>query len=611
MRKKIIICALSVLLLILSGVLAFYLHRQNRPIAGLSGDNRTLLRVWMLRTPGGAARWVETQLSAYERQHPGVLIYLRQVSADELTAEETLLPDVVLYRPGDITDPDGLFLPISGDAPIFAGLLSGGRQVAYPLCWGAWVLAVDSAYDPQTAATPAPTTLLGRPSSTLSPEQTPALFPLEKADAANCPLLSPGGCALYALREIFANQAYPRWTDDFAQLPSDTVYQRFRERKCASAMLTTGQVVAFSGLTSAGKGFPFRVMVGQTVTTEQVLLSSICAGAQDGAADLLSFLVSRGAQEQLVHQGLFSVREDLALYPSGWAAEVEQAARRAIVMPDAFQSDEALRQKHGRTFGESCQCLYSYHQHPAVSRGHLRLNFAVAEVNCPACCGIGSIFVRTAGIDEQHASAALLRLFRVFVLDGVVPFIGAVVAPDEPEHHIGVECVHFFGSAVRPEVAAQPDGEGFAAIGEFLEVRALAVVGIRLSVLLPADADAAEAVDDLAVRADEGAAAVQDIPVALDEAEGDSGGVLSGGVLQLADGGGIKRESHIAVSGIRPAQAVEALEGGFAEHNEVGTISGGLGEGGGHGGEVMRNILVPDGSGGEGDFHACVSSIRG
>ena len=223
----------------------------------------------------------------------------------------------------------------------------------------------------------------------------------------------------------------------------------------------------------------------------------------------------------------------------------------------------------------SCQCLYSYHQHPAIFCGQLRLNFAVAEVNCPACCGIGSIFVRTAGIDEQHAPAALLRLFRVFMLDGAVPFIGAVVAPDGPEHHIGIECAHFFGSAVRPEVAAQPDGEGFAAIGEFLEVRALAVVGIRLSVVLPADADAAEAVDDLAVRADEGAAAVQGIPVALDEAEGDGGGVLSGSVLQLADGGGIKWESHIAVSGIRPAQAVEALEGGFSEHNEVGTISGG------------------------------------
>ncbi len=136
-------------------------------------------------------------------------------------------------------------------------------------------------------------------------------------------------------------------------------------------------------------------------------------------------------------------------------------------------------------------------------------------------------------------------------------------------------------------------------------------MGIRLSVVLPADADAAEAVDDFAVRADEGAAAVQGIPVALDEAEGDSGGVLSGSVLQLADGGGIKRESHIAVSGIRPAQAVKALEGGFAEHNEVGTISGGLGEGSGHRGEVMRNVFVLDGGGGEGDLHRYVSSIRG
>ena len=57
---------------------------------------RDEVRVWMLHSPGGAARWVEAQLSAYERQHPGVLIYLRQVSADELTAEETSLPDVVL-----------------------------------------------------------------------------------------------------------------------------------------------------------------------------------------------------------------------------------------------------------------------------------------------------------------------------------------------------------------------------------------------------------------------------------------------------------------------------------------------------------------------------------
>lgn len=354
MRKRIIICALSVLLLAAAGAAAVLLRGQNRPIAGLSGDARTLLRVWMLRSPGGAAKWVEQQLSAYERQHPGVLIYLRQVSPDELTAPEAVRPDMVLYAPGDVTAPESLFLPISGEAPIFAGLLAGGQhqgeQFALPLCWGAWVLTVDSAYDPQAAATPAPTTLLGRPSATSAPSQTPAPFPWDAANAADCPLLSPGGCALYSLREIFADAEYPRWTEEFAQLSSSAVYERFRARKCASAMLTTGQLTAFSGLVSAGKGFPFRVMVGRTVATEQVLLASICAGGQAGAADLLAFLVSRGAQEQLVHQGLFSAREDLALYASGWAAEVEQAARRAIAMPDAFQSEEALWQKAWQDF---------------------------------------------------------------------------------------------------------------------------------------------------------------------------------------------------------------------------------------------------------------------
>lgn len=153
MRKRIIICALSVFLLILSGVLAFYLHGQNRPIAGLSGDNRTLLRVWMLHSPGGAARWVETQLSAYERQHPGVLIYLRQVSADELTAEETLLPDVVLYRPDDAAGSPIINAFAGADArAVSAG--EGGRgklSAAFPR----WMRAVRPAGNFRESGVPA------------------------------------------------------------------------------------------------------------------------------------------------------------------------------------------------------------------------------------------------------------------------------------------------------------------------------------------------------------------------------------------------------------------------------------------------------------------------
>lgn len=338
MARRIIRYLLS--LAAFGAVAVLLLSHQPMAIPGLSGDARTLLRVWLIHAPGGAAKWVDAQMSAYERLHPGTLVYLRQVSPEELMAPEAILPDIVLFMPSDVQAPKALFSPLTSDAPLFAGLLSGaqrqGETYALPLCWGAWALAVDAAYDDQLAATPAPTTLLGHPAATVSPEETAAPFPLEKANAADCPLLSPGGCALSALREIFANQALPRLTADFAQLAPDAVYQRFRARQCASAMLTTGQLTAFSDLTSAGNGFPFRVMTAKTVATEQVLLGALCLNAQADAAEFLSFLSSRGAQEQLARQGLFSVREDLALYSAGWAAEIEQAARREITMLDAF-----------------------------------------------------------------------------------------------------------------------------------------------------------------------------------------------------------------------------------------------------------------------------------
>lgn len=339
MARRIIRCLLSVAALLAAAALLMISGNQ-APTAGLSGDARTLLRVWLIHAPGGAAKWVDAQMSAYERHHPGTLIYLRQVSPEELRAPEAILPDIVLFMPGDVQAPESLFSPLTSDAPLFAGLLSGaqrqGETYALPLCWGAWALAVDAAYDDQPATTPAPTTLLGRPAATASPEATAAPFPLEKANAADCPLLSPGGCALSALRAIFADQTMPRLTADFAQLTPDAVYQRFRARQCASAMLTTGQLTAFSDVTSAGKGFAFRVMTAKTVATDQVLLGAIAREAQPEAADLLAFLTSRGVQEQLARQGLFSAREDLALYPVGWAAEIEQAARREITMLEAF-----------------------------------------------------------------------------------------------------------------------------------------------------------------------------------------------------------------------------------------------------------------------------------
>lgn len=320
--------------------------------SGLSGEGRTLVRVWLVDAPGGAARWLSGQVEAFEKQHSGTQVYLRQVTADELTRQEAILPDVALYMPGTLGMPGLPWAALEGDWPLETGLLAGGQldgvQYALPLCWGGWVLAVNSAYDETVAATPAPTTLIGHAAQRSEAPTTPPPYPLSRVAESACPLLSPGGCALDALDDLLPE--LPMLTADFAQLSPQDVYRRFQAQQCASAMLTTGQVVAFSALVSGGKGFAFRVMTPATVSTDQVLLGSLNVSASAQAAELLSFLIGRSAQEALRSQGLFSVRRDLALYATGWAMEMEQAARRSLTMPNAFQPQEQAAQQAWQDF---------------------------------------------------------------------------------------------------------------------------------------------------------------------------------------------------------------------------------------------------------------------
>lgn len=317
---------------------------ENRDIPGLTADDRVLLRIWVINAPGGAQAWLKGQLRQFEKANPGVSTYLRSVSAEDLTDPEAVLPDLVLYMPGDVTDPQGLFLALSGEMPARDGLLREellrcgrwqGQQYGLPLCWGGWVLAIDSALEPGAALTPAPTTLLGKPAATADAAATsePA-YPLEAASAAECALQSPGGAALFTLGLLL--DQYPALPEDFGTLSPGEVYSAFQKRQTATAMLTTGQVTAFSGVVSGGSGFAFRVMAAQEVITDQVLLASVTADAPEEAALLLSALCSADAQQALSAQGLHTVRSDLTLYASGTAAAVEQAGRASLSAINAY-----------------------------------------------------------------------------------------------------------------------------------------------------------------------------------------------------------------------------------------------------------------------------------
>ena len=74
-------------------------------IPGLTAEDRTLLRIWVVNAPGGGQAWLKGQLRQFEKQHPQVSTYLRTVSAEALFAPESVLPDVVLYMPAICRSP--------------------------------------------------------------------------------------------------------------------------------------------------------------------------------------------------------------------------------------------------------------------------------------------------------------------------------------------------------------------------------------------------------------------------------------------------------------------------------------------------------------------------
>lgn len=343
-RRKATILFAFLVLLLLFAILPTASQQSSR-IPGLAEKRRTLLRIWVTGSPGGAQAWLTTQLRAWEKENPSVMTYLRSVSPDELLSADAVLPDIVLFMPGDFEDPSGFLTSLSDPGGLRAELLRGGlwrgSQYGLPLCWGGYVLAIDGALEPGTAATPAPTTLLGKPAATSAPSTSPP-YPLEAASQAACPLQSPGGAAIFSLCALLAEGERAPLPANFAQLSPAEVYAAFRSRTCATAVLTTGQATAFSALTSAGKGFPFRVMVPDQIVTDQVWLAGLTSDAPSEAEALLRFLTSLPSQSALAAQGLHTVRDDLRLYSVDFSAEAEAASHRKLSVINAFRPLEAV-----------------------------------------------------------------------------------------------------------------------------------------------------------------------------------------------------------------------------------------------------------------------------
>lgn len=358
LRPRRLLCAAALIALaLLVFSLPGLLHREPGSAPGTEATQRRLLRIWLVqgedhRIPGGAAQWLQSQLRVWEKQHPGVLTYLRTVSPQEALREDAILPDVMLYAPGTLTDPQALFMPLTGTLNAREALLRcgrwQGRQYGLPLCWGAWVMTIDGALTPGESATPAPKALLGKPSATAVPRAAEPEYPLAAASQAACALQSPGGAALFSLALLLPQR--PPLPEDFASLTAAEVYRLFRSQQCATAMLTSGQVTALEGLAAAGKGPAFRVMAPEEIVTDLILLGSVTPDAPAEAALLLAHLVSRPAQEALSAQSLHTVRDDLTLYAAGDSAAIERSGVRSLSAINAYLPPQQVQQAAWQAF---------------------------------------------------------------------------------------------------------------------------------------------------------------------------------------------------------------------------------------------------------------------
>lgn len=332
-----ILCIIALLL-----TAALLLHRPSAPAAdqlpGAPAAQRTLISIWTLNSIGGSQAWLKQALKRYERTHPGVMTYLRQAAAEDLADPDAILSDLLLYMPGDLTDTAQL-RPLGGSLPVSSALLSCGQkdglQYGLPLCWGAYVMVIDSCLEPGSAATPAPTTLLGKPAPT--PEAalaspTPG-YPLEAAKAQAEPLQCAQGTALITLRMLLPG-ALPALPSQ--PITQQQVYTRYLAGQCASAVLTTGQVTALAGAVSSGKARPYRLLLPQSIVTDQVWLASLTGKASGAAADLLAWLISAEAQQLLTDQQLQPAREGTRLYAADWPAHIANAALHAFTAVNAY-----------------------------------------------------------------------------------------------------------------------------------------------------------------------------------------------------------------------------------------------------------------------------------
>ncbi len=343
---------------------------DNRPLveakyAGWSG----VLRLWVFEGwpsgAGGLTGWLNRCAAGFEKRHPGVYVQPQAVDAQAIAsfADSGILPpDMLLFPPGLLASPEGLAAvsPPEGLRPALrrCGGWNGSTR-AVPVAAGGYVWAWNPALTD------------GVPADWRAAELSPAVSEPENGRRWDAALLAMcSGRHAAATEEAAPEAALPgvdlglagsaspapastpeptgpllpcRLPEDFA-FDADA-WQRFACGEAPALLATQREVRRLEALSARGKGPDWRLSIGASAFTDQLLCLGIVdkgdAERQALCAAFLDWLLSEGCQEDLAAAGAFAVTDAASGYGPGDSLALLDAALRAptLVAPNCFDTD--------------------------------------------------------------------------------------------------------------------------------------------------------------------------------------------------------------------------------------------------------------------------------
>ncbi|MDR1262516.1 MAG: hypothetical protein LBK46_03375 [Oscillospiraceae bacterium] len=332
MRKRVIalVCMLTTGLLIwkMPEVLTGYPANRDGTIRQRGWQG--VLRVWVCQDWSSSAMgWITKQAAAFEKARKGVRVSIRRVPSGAWESEDAVLPDVLIFSPGMVSEPRGLLHPFGGTEEFLSEAVRSGRwageQYALPLALGGYAVLINEAMWPEGAALVEP--------GPVKKQQRYAIH-------------SPTGGALAALLGWEAGVEAARVLsrpEGFGSVQLDSAYSAFVGGNVAALVCTIDQTRKFGALVAAGRGFDYRVETPLSGFCDLTLLIGKMEGEADRARDaavseFIWAVTGKTAQDSLLNIGLIPVRNDAA--KAGEVTPVLKALQERyqteLVAPNAF-----------------------------------------------------------------------------------------------------------------------------------------------------------------------------------------------------------------------------------------------------------------------------------